>query len=54
VLDGGDSSLAAYKLLVQMRQGQGRHADAIQLCDKALALGKKEMVRAGSVWGWAC
>jgi len=36
--------LVAYRLLAQMRQGQGRHADAIRLCDKALALGSDDLV----------
>lgn len=46
--------LAAYRLLAQMRQGQGRHADAIKLCDKALALGSDDLVRALSCLASLC
>ncbi len=41
----GKPSVTAMRLLAQMRQGQGRHAAAVKIVDKALAAGREEGVR---------
>lgn len=42
--DKGSPSLAAYRILAQMRQGLGNHAAAVKILDKAIGFSKPEMV----------
>lgn len=48
--DPGQPSIGALRIMAQMRQQMGRHADAIKLLDRALGHDRDDQVR----WGMGC